>query len=85
MLTRTPAIRRPSLYCRHAIHHIRNAGSKRTVLTANTTQPSNELAARLAATQLWLPMQKGRRRSAEIAQQGDKHRVNIVSEDLCGT
>jgi hypothetical protein len=77
MLARNPPL--------HICRHIRRYASKRTVLTAGTTQPSNELAERLAATQLWLPMQKGRRRSAEIAQQGDKHRVNIVSEDLCGT
>ena len=72
---------------RHITQTIRHASAatpKRKGLSGNDTQPSNALAERLAATDLWVPVKKGRRR-ADLAQLGDRHRVNIVSEELCGT
>lgn len=42
--------------------------------------PYNELAEQLSDTGLWVNMM-GRKKKNAV---GDKHRVNIVSQDLCG-
>lgn len=68
---------------RPLLHQIRTVVSS-SRLTADDLKPSNELAERLNATGLWMPTKKGRRRS-DFVFLGDRHRVNIVSEELCGT
>lgn len=68
---------------RNLFQSIRTAVSS-SRLTADELVASNELAERLNATGLWMPVKKGRRRGDYVLL-GDRHRVNIVSEELCGT
>lgn len=61
--------------------HIRNATTQREVLSKAVLHADGDVAKRLEETNVWKPHRaKGKKTVA-----GEKTRVNITSEELCGT